>query len=90
MTTLASSPPMTDALLGLYRRAPMELVRGDGTLDPATTLAGAVANHMRMNGVLMSTDGPMDNVLKIKPPMAFGLREADLLLAALQAALADL
>lgn len=28
MTTLAS--PMTDALLGLYRRAPMELVRADG------------------------------------------------------------
>ena len=30
MTTLASFPPMTDALLGLYRRAPMEMVRADG------------------------------------------------------------
>ena len=30
MTTLASTAPMTDSLLGLYRRAPMEMVRADG------------------------------------------------------------
>ena len=34
---------------------------------------------MRNNGVLISTDGPFDNVLKIKPPMAFGRREADIM-----------
>ena len=38
-------------------------------------------------GVLISTDGPHDNVLKIKPPLAFGVAEADLLLAALEGAL---
>jgi 4-aminobutyrate aminotransferase-like enzyme len=40
--------------------------------------------------VLASTDGPMDNVLKFKPPMVFGRREADTLCAALETAFADL
>jgi 4-aminobutyrate aminotransferase-like enzyme len=42
---------------------------------------------MREHGVLISTDGPFDNVLKIKPPMAFGLAEADILADALEVAL---
>jgi len=39
---------------------------------------------MRTLGVLMSTDGPYHNVLKIKPPMVFARREADFLLAQLE------
>jgi 4-aminobutyrate aminotransferase-like enzyme len=46
-----------------------------------------IANDMRNHGVLISTDGPFDNVLKIKPPMVFGLREANILADALEAAL---
>ena len=38
-------------------------------------------------GGLISTDGPHDNVLKIKPPPTFGIGEAELLLGALEAAL---
>ncbi len=65
----------------------IELVRDRLTLEPATADAQRIANHMRDNGVLISTDGPADNVLKIKPPMAFGRREADLMIAALAEAL---
>ena len=65
----------------------VELVRNRVTLEPATREAGAVANAMREDGVLISTDGPADNVLKIKPPMVFGATEADLLLEALGQAL---
>jgi 4-aminobutyrate aminotransferase-like enzyme/Ser/Thr protein kinase RdoA (MazF antagonist) len=57
----------------------VELVRDRETLEPATEEAGDIINRMRDAGVLLSTDGPFDNVLKIKPPLAFGLREADLL-----------
>jgi len=57
----------------------VELVRDRTTLEPATEEAGTIINHMRDAGVLLSTDGPFDNVLKIKPPLVFGLREADLL-----------
>ena len=66
----------------------VELVKDRATLEPATEEAGRIANDMRDHGVLISTDGPFDNVLKIKPPMAFGLREADILADALDAALA--
>jgi 4-aminobutyrate aminotransferase-like enzyme len=38
-------------------------------------------------GILLSTDGPFDNVLKIKPPLAFGLSEADRMADALEAVL---
>ena len=64
-----------------------ELVRNRETLAPATTEAHWIVNQMRQKGVLISTDGPLDNVLKIKPPMVFGAAEATLLLKALQQSL---
>ena len=65
----------------------VELVVDRGTLAPATEEASRIANDMREHGVLISTDGPFDNVLKIKPPMAFGKLEADILVDVLDAAL---
>lgn len=65
----------------------VELVTDHQSLAPATDEAGFISNHMRNNGVLISTDGPFDNVLKIKPPMAFGIREADIMADAMDAAL---
>ena len=65
----------------------VELVKDHTTLEPATEEAGRIANFMREHGVLISTDGPFDNVLKIKPPMAFGLQEADIMADTLNAAL---
>ena len=65
----------------------VELVKDRGTLEPATEEAGRIANDMREHGVLISTDGPFDNVLKIKPPMAFGLSDADILADTLELAL---
>ena len=32
---------------------------------------------MLANGVLLSTDGPHENVLKIKPPLVFSKENAD-------------
>ena len=34
---------------------------------------------VRARGVLIGTEGPYDNVLKMRPPMIFTRREADLL-----------
>jgi acetylornithine/succinyldiaminopimelate/putrescine aminotransferase len=39
--------------------------------------AGILANRMRDRGVLVSTDGPFHNVLKIKPPLVFTTANAD-------------
>jgi 4-aminobutyrate aminotransferase-like enzyme len=49
-----------------------------------------VANALRDRGVLVSTDGPADNVLKIKPPIVFDRADADVLLTELDAALTRL
>ena len=67
--------------LGLYLG--VDLVTDRTAKAPATALAGDVANAMRDLGVLISTDGPADNVLKIKPPIVFDVTHADLLVDAL-------
>ncbi|MCB9381741.1 MAG: aminotransferase class III-fold pyridoxal phosphate-dependent enzyme [Acidimicrobiaceae bacterium] len=70
---------------GLY--VGVDLVTDRSTKAPATALAADVANHARDHGVLVSTDGPADNVLKIKPPIVFGRDHADLLCDTLHDAL---
>ena len=47
------------------------------TLRPAGEEAAYIANRMRNLGVLISTDGPYHNVLKIKPPLVFSRANAD-------------
>jgi 4-aminobutyrate aminotransferase-like enzyme len=73
---------------GLYLG--LDLVRDRTTKEPATELAGDVANHLRDRGVLISTDGPHDNVLKIKPPIVFTRDHADILCEELDDALSEL
>ena len=58
----------------------VELVR-NGT--PATEEANHIANRMREHAILLGTDGPFHNVLKIRPPMPFSEADADLLLSTL-------
>ena len=55
----------------------VELVRDRATLEPATTEASYVANRMREEGILLGTDGPLHNVVKIRPPIPFGYADAD-------------
>jgi 4-aminobutyrate aminotransferase-like enzyme len=66
----------------------VELVRNRDTLEPATTEASDVVNHLRDDGVLIGTDGPHHNVLKIRPPMPFTIEDADVLVSALASRLA--
>jgi 4-aminobutyrate aminotransferase-like enzyme len=48
-----------------------ELVRDLDSLEPAGNEAEQIVNSMKEKGILISTDGPDHNVLKIKPPMIF-------------------
>lgn len=61
-----------------------ELVKDRETLEPAAKEADYLSNRMRERGILMSTDGPFYNVLKIKPPMCFDRSNADFLLENLE------
>jgi len=49
-------------------------------LDPLAAQTDYLANRMKDHGILMSTDGPGHNVLKIKPPIVFTKENAEELL----------
>jgi 4-aminobutyrate aminotransferase-like enzyme len=65
----------------------VELVRDRATLEPAGAEAGFVANRMRERGILLGTDGPYHNVVKIRPPMPFTIANGERLVEELDAAL---
>ena len=56
----------------------IDLIKDGNNLLPNKKLAKKLINYMRDNGVLLSTDGPYENVIKIKPPMVFSKRNANL------------
>jgi 4-aminobutyrate aminotransferase-like enzyme len=60
------------------------------TLEPAGAEASYVSNRLRELGILLGTDGPHHNVVKIRPPMPFDDADADVLLLAIDRALAEL
>jgi len=74
--------------LGLY--IGVELVRDRHTLEPAAEEASYIVNRMRDKGILISTDGPLHNVLKIKPPLVFTAENADFLVKTLRGILEEM
>lgn len=68
----------------------VELVRDRATLEPAGEEASFVANRMRERGILLGTDGPHHNVIKIRPPMPFTSSDADILVDALARSIEEL
>jgi 4-aminobutyrate aminotransferase-like enzyme len=56
---------------------------------PLAAEAEYLANRMKDLGILMSTDGPDHNVLKIKPPMVFSFEQAKRLLYSLRKVLKE-
>jgi 4-aminobutyrate aminotransferase-like enzyme len=59
----------------------IELVRDHHTLEPAGDEASFICNRMREHHILIGTEGPFHNILKIRPPMPFAEEDADVLLA---------
>lgn len=53
----------------------VELITEDD--QPHTLLAADVINDMKENHILISTDGPHNNVLKTKPPLCFTAQNAE-------------
>ena len=59
----------------------IEIIRSDGLED--TKLCEYIKNKMRENRILIGSDGPKDNVIKIRPPLTIELEDAEMLLATL-------
>jgi 4-aminobutyrate aminotransferase-like enzyme len=73
--------------LGLF--AGLELVRDRDQRTPFAEGASYIANRLRDLGVLVSTDGPDHNVIKIKPPLCFTRDDADRLISAMDRILSE-
>lgn len=65
----------------------IELV--DHAMNPLAEQTDYLANRMKDYGILMSTDGPDKNVLKIKPPIIFTKQNAEELVYYLEKILAE-
>ncbi len=74
--------------LGLF--AGVELVRDRATLEPAPGEASELVNRLRARGMLLSTDGPLHNVVKIKPPMVLTADDVDMVVRSFDDALVGL
>jgi 4-aminobutyrate aminotransferase-like enzyme len=93
---------LNDALLGLMTKHELigdvrslglfvgvDLVKDRATKERASDEAACVVNALRQRRVLISTTGPGANVLKIRPPLVFSAKDADLLLGELDEVLAE-
>jgi len=65
----------------------IELIRNSETREPAGPEAARLVEQMKERGLLLSTDGPFHNVIKIKPPLVFSKKDAEFLVATLDSVL---
>lgn len=73
--------------LGLFLG--VELVLDRESREPAPEHAGWVVERMKERGILLSTDGPCRNVIKIKPPLVFSEEDAERLVGTLDEVLGE-
>lgn len=63
----------------------IELVKSKESREPATAEANDIVDRMKnVHHILISSDGPDDNVLKLKPPMVFNIDNAKEFLTAVR------
>ena len=67
----------------------VDLVLNRETRTSAPRQAGYIVNRLRDRGILTGTDGPHHNVLKLRPPLIFTNKDADLFVATLDAVLGE-
>jgi 4-aminobutyrate aminotransferase-like enzyme len=71
LSVLAEERPEVGDVRGSGFFLGIEFVKNPNTLEPYTELAQRLQNQLKENGILVGTDGPYENVIKIKPPMCF-------------------
>ncbi|HWZ86417.1 MAG TPA: aminotransferase class III-fold pyridoxal phosphate-dependent enzyme [Thermoanaerobaculia bacterium] len=74
---VAESHAIVGDVRGLGLFLGIELVLDRKSRAPAPREAAYVVERMKDHGILLSTDGPDHNVIKMKPPLAFSEADAD-------------
>ena len=55
----------------------IDFIYNNKSFKPNPKLASNIINTLREKGILLSTDGPYHNVIKIKPPLPFNKNDVD-------------
>ena len=84
---LSKSFPIMGSIRGQGLFLGIELV--SAMKHPLEVQAKYLVNRMKHNGILMSTDGPDNNVIKIKPPLVFSKEDTNFLIEVLTSVLAE-
>jgi len=87
LAALSVRHPLVGDVRGLGLFLGVELVKDRESLEPAAEAAQQAVERMKERGILVSTDGPLHNVIKIKPPLVFTMENADRLADTLDAVL---
>ncbi len=90
LAALKERHPLVGDVRGRGLFVGIELVGDRQTLAPAAWEASYVVNRLRERQILAGTDGPMHNVLKIRPSMVVEMADLDYVTAALDQALGEL
>jgi len=81
--------PLIGDVRGLGLFLGVELVLDQKTRIQAPLQAAFIVERMKDKGVLIGSDGPYDNVLKIKPPIIFSQSDAEVFLEVLEEVLQE-
>lgn len=89
LIALSDLPPDCPVRVGDVRGSGLflgaDLVTDLSTKAPATTQASLIcSNLVQKHHILTTLDGQFDNILVVKPPMCFSMRDADIFLTALR------
>ncbi|WP_416237364.1 aminotransferase class III-fold pyridoxal phosphate-dependent enzyme [Sulfitobacter sp. F26204] len=66
----------------------LELIKPDGA--EATEICAYVKNRMRDHRILIGSEGPKDNILKIRPPLTIEAEDAEMIITTLDQILGEL
>ena len=89
LADLTPRHPIVGDVRGLGLFLGIDLVRDHDARTPAPEQARYLVERMRDLGILLSTDGPHRNVVKIKPPLPFSRADADRLAGTLDRVLGE-
>lgn len=89
LVDLQAEFPIIGDVRGIGLFLGFELVKSRESLSPAVEQAHYLVNRMRTLGILMSVDGPLYNVIKIKPPLCITKENVDFVITTLSQVLKE-
>ena len=88
LRNVQSRHPAVGDVRGMGLFVGVELIHPDGS--EATDICSYIKNRMREHRILIGSEGPKDNILKIRPPLSIEAEDIDMILTVLDKVLSEL